>query len=63
MASTPNATTNPAGSTQAPDGCVITNGAPVQRGGHWVPATCSHASDRPDHLDARGGTAGHQRRS
>lgn len=57
-------TTNPPGSTQLPDGCVITDAAPVydQGRGRWVPATCGHAhDDAPDHIAARAGQAGHQR--
>ncbi len=52
---TSNATSNPAGTTQTPDGCVV----PSQTG---TLATCQHGRDVPDHITARSGGAGHQRR-
>jgi hypothetical protein len=56
MANTSNATANPPNTTQVPDGCVV----PSQTGRL---VTCEHGGrDVPDHLDARAGRAGHQRR-
>lgn len=56
---TPNATSNAAGTTQTSDGQVLP-GAPVfdASRGHLMPAG---AADRPDHHAARSGQAGHQR--
>jgi hypothetical protein len=58
-------TTNPPGSTQLADGCVVTDAAPVYDAdkGRWVPARCGHDTDLPDHVAARTGQAGHQRRN
>lgn len=51
-----NAIANDPGTTQTPDGCVVKS----QPG---VLVTCQHGGDRPDHVDARTGSAGHQRRA
>ena len=63
MTATPNATANPAGSSQTPDGRVIRDAAPVYDAnrGHLMPAGHNDA-DQPQHQAARSGTAGHQRR-
>lgn len=49
------ATANPAGTTQLGDGCVVPS-----QDGRMV--TCEHGPDVPDHIAARRGAAGHQRR-
>ena len=53
---TSNATANPPGTVQLPDDCIV----PSQPG--KIP-TCEHDRDVPDHLSARRGAAGHQRRN
>ncbi len=55
MSQRSNATANPAGTTQLPDDCVV----PSQPG---TLVTCEHGRDVPDHIAARQGIAGHQRR-
>ncbi|MEV4212540.1 hypothetical protein [Micromonospora sp. NPDC049662] len=52
---TSNATANPPGTTQLGDGCVV----PSQTGRS---VTCEHGPDVPDHIAARRGEAGYQRR-